>query len=193
MKCEDENLDIFYLYYLRRPDKIDPIEPEFWQPFYAGRGCNSRMTTHRREAKRCWKDPSLPRDIKVNIIIKLWEQGLDFIEEKILVGLTNDEANEYEREFIAAYGRINNGTGCLANLNDGGDGNCGWIPSEETRKLWSEQRSGEGAWNWGLHWPEEFCLMIGDIHRGKVVSEETRKKQSDAKIGTHHSEETRKK
>ena len=35
---------------------------------------------------------------------------------------------------IAFYGRINNDTGCLANLTDGGEGMSGWVPSEETRQ-----------------------------------------------------------
>lgn len=40
----------FYIYFLRRPDKIDPIEPWNNQPFYVGKGSNGRYLEHRKEA-----------------------------------------------------------------------------------------------------------------------------------------------
>jgi hypothetical protein len=33
----------------------------------------------------------------------------------------------------------------------------GWVPSEETRKLWSEQRKGRKAWNKGLTYKTKPC------------------------------------
>jgi len=32
----------FYVYYLRRPDREDPLEPGRACPFYIGKGCNCR-------------------------------------------------------------------------------------------------------------------------------------------------------
>ena len=55
------------------------------------------------------------------------------------------------------------------NLTDGGDGVCGLVHSEETKRKLSE----------------------GNV--GKVVSEETRRKLSEAATGRVHSEETKKK
>jgi hypothetical protein len=67
---------------------------------------------------------------------------------------------------IAKYGRIDNNTGCLSNLSDGGEGPAGFTHTEEAKKKISESHSGENHWAWGIH-----------------LSEETREKQSKAKQG----------
>jgi hypothetical protein len=119
----------FYLYYLRRPNEEDPLEPGKWQPFYVGRGYGNRVRHHRKEARNLLKDPRKKNSnpIRNNIIHNLWQNGLDFKEEIVISGLTNKEANYYEIERIAAYGRINLKTGCLANLTDGGEGTVGYV------------------------------------------------------------------
>jgi len=79
-------------------------------------------------------------------------------------------AFEGEKMLIAYYGRIDQETGCLRNLTDGGEGIVG--KSEEQRR------------------------KIGEAQRGKRVSEETRRKQSEAARRRPHlraSEETRRK
>jgi hypothetical protein len=119
-----ENKRDYEVYVIRRSDKIDPIEPELFQPLYFGKGKenNGRRFSHRKDAKYCLKHPEKQRDIKVKIIIKLWAQGLDIIEETYIGGLTEEGALFYEMEAIKRYGRIDLGTGCLANLTDGGEG-----------------------------------------------------------------------
>ena len=47
--------------------------------------------------------------------------------------LTEEEAFAIEIEQIKKYGRVNNNTGILRNLTDGGEGSSGNIVSEETR------------------------------------------------------------
>jgi hypothetical protein len=168
MVSEDEILNIFYLYYLRREDKQDPIEPELLQPFYVGRGCNGRIDKHRKEAKKLLKNPNgiNTNPIRNRIIHKLWFQGLDFVEEITLSDLTNDEANYYEMEAIAAYGRIDNGTGCLANMTDGGDG----CPN-----LSEECRTKSGAKISALWEDEEWRKNQVEKHTGYVMPEEQSK------------------
>jgi hypothetical protein len=114
---------IFYLYYLRRVDKEDPKEPENWCPFYVGKGSNGRLYEHRKEAKKLLTNPNgkNTNPIRNNIIHKLWNQEIDYIEEIAFDNLTEQEAFEIEIEAIAAYGRIDLGTGCLANVTPGGD------------------------------------------------------------------------
>lgn len=56
----------------------------------------------------------------------------------------------------------------MVNLNNGGEGNHGWVPSEETKK------------------------KISLANTGKKVGQETREKQSKAATGRRHSEEFKK-
>jgi hypothetical protein len=52
--------------------------------------------------------------------------------------LSKEDAIELEIILIYHYGRINNSTGVLCNLTDGGDGNFGMIVSEKTKKIKSD-------------------------------------------------------
>jgi hypothetical protein len=54
--------------------------------------------------------------------------------EIVLDGLTYNEAKRKEEEFISLYGRVNNNTGILCNLTDGGEGTKGLVVSDETRE-----------------------------------------------------------
>lgn len=66
--------------------------------------------------------------------------------------LTEEEAFKHEKYMIAIFGRKDLGTGILHNRTDGGDGCSGLIHSKETKK------------------------KISEIHKGKTLSEETKKK-----------------
>jgi hypothetical protein len=73
---------------------------------------------------------------------------------------------------VSYYGRIDLGTGCLANLTDGGDGMSGF--SEETRRKMS-------------------VALTGNTHCvGRVLSVETRRKMSESSTGRPKSAEHRK-
>ena len=50
---------------------------------------------------------------------------------KIAENLTEEDAFSLEKSQIKEYGRIDNGTGCLRNLTDGGDGTSGYKVTEE--------------------------------------------------------------
>lgn len=154
----------FYIYYLRRPDKPDPLDPEKGQPFYVGKGCNHRYKSHRKEAKGLLHKPGR-KEYRISIIHMLWKQRLDFYEDIFLDGLTEQEAFDIEREAIEVYGRKDNGTGILANLTDGGEGNSGRSlesrkktsntlkgrpKTKETNKKNSESHIGKSPWNKGL-------------------------------------------
>ncbi len=49
-------------------------------------------------------------------------------------GLAEKTSLDYEKKLILFYGRKDLGTGLLKNRTDGGEGTCGWVPSEEYRK-----------------------------------------------------------
>lgn len=54
--------------------------------------------------------------------------------------LTKEEAIELEKILISYYGRINNKTGILCNLTDGGEGALGVVVSNKTKLKLSESR-----------------------------------------------------
>lgn len=177
----------FYVYFLRRPDRDDPLNPGQGQPFYVGKGSNGRVNEHRKEAKALLHK-SGRKSIKVTIIHKLWKQGLDFKEDIIHNNLIEQEAFVYEIQMIAIYGRVNNKTGCLANLTDGGEGQHGAIRSnemkqklreahigkthtDETKKEMSESRKGKGVGTdnpmYGRKHTKEFIEKLRQINIGK--------------------------
>jgi len=79
--------------------------------------------------------------------------------ELISDNLTQKEALELEIKLIAFYGRKDLGLGTLVNKSNGGERNCGYICSEETRK------------------------RLVESHIGNKPSIETKNKMSKAKKG----------
>lgn len=57
----------------------------------------------------------------------------DYDVDIILDDLTYPEAIKKEEEFIALYGRVNNKTGILCNLTDGGEGAKGLVTTDEAK------------------------------------------------------------
>lgn len=165
----------FYVYYLRRPDKEDPLEPGRACPFYVGKGSNSRINCHRQESRQLLHKPGR-KLYKIAIIHSLWKQGLDFEEDIVFDNLTEQEAFETEILAIQAYGRKNNGTGILANLTDGGDGASGCIPSQETIQKRANALKGKAR-------PEECRQKIRLANLGTKHSEERKQKNSEVHKG----------
>lgn len=174
----------FYVYFLRRPDKEDPIEPWNDCPFYVGKGSNDRIKVHRKEANDLRHKPGR-KTVKIRLIHKLWKHGLDFTEEIILDNLTEQESFETEKEIIKIYGRIDLETGCLTNMTDGGEGGVGWVATDEYRKKLSKALKGR-------IFSKEHIEKIRKANRGHFPSKETRKKLSIAGKGKTHSSKTRK-
>jgi len=81
----------------------------------------------------------------------------------------------------------------LTNLTDGGEGQCGRIMSEETRKKISESKLKSGKPWKGKKRPPEIGIKISLTKTGKKFSIEHRKKLSDAKKGRKIPIETREK
>lgn len=98
------------------------------QPFYIGISKNDKYGSCKRAKS----------DYGRNVIWRRIVEKSDYEIEIMMDGLTWDEAKQKEIEFIKLYGRINNNTGILSNMTDGGEGGLGVVVSEETRKKRSE-------------------------------------------------------
>ena len=111
--------------------------------------------------------------------------GIDNFGFEILKECNDDELDYWEKYYIK---ELNTKVPYGYNMTEGGDGNNGYSPTEETRKKISEAQKGEKHWNYGKHLSEETRKKISIINKGKKLSEETRKKLSEAAKGRKPSE-----
>jgi hypothetical protein len=133
------------------------------EPIYVGKGNGKRASFHKTRAN----NPILKRKIA-----KMNGLGLEPIVEIYQDNLSDQEALNLEIQLISKFGRIDLKTGTLCNLTEGGEGSSGRIMSEETKKLWSQQRKGK---------KQTEAQYAANCNR--IISEETRKKQSEANKG----------
>jgi len=141
-----KNPNRFYVYaYLRAEDSIGGVA---YSPYYVGKGCDHRAFSGQRV---------IPRPKNKALIV--------FIQE----GLTELNALNLEMYCIRLYGRIDNGTGILRNMTDGGDGVSGYVFSQEMKESFSTNR------------------------KGRRMSEEAKKNMSIAKTGVIPTQATREK
>lgn len=116
--------DIYYVYIYKHPDGT---------PYYIGKGCKNRYRKHLLDAKSNRNTNSFC----VRTTIKIIKSGKEPIIEILFKNLTNDDALKIEKELIKKYGRIDNKTGILTNLSDGGE----TYPTNISKKSKSKQVS----------------------------------------------------
>lgn len=151
-------------------------------PFYVGKGKVSKRKRYKSKLNRnkWWN----------NIVDK---HGFDIImlEEDLI----EEEAFKIEKYWIDRIGRRDKEEGSLVNLTDGGEGFSGRIITDDTRKKMSESKK-------GFKHSDEMKEKMRQINKGNTnrlgmkTSEETKEKQSKAKLGKKrkpHSEETKEK
>lgn len=151
------------------------------QPFYIGIGSD-------KSYKRAYENKP---DRRNNIWNKIFNKtSIDV--EIILDDLTWEDACKKEIEFISLYGRMNNGTGILCNLTDGGEGTFGIIVSKEQREYRSKLFSGKNNPMYGKKLSFESIeksrqKRIGrpSWNKGKtgIYSKERLKEMSDFMLG----------
>jgi hypothetical protein len=137
MSKKDER--VFYTYaFLRSKDSASGKKGS---PYYIGKGSGNRAWSKTRKIR-------LPVDKKCIVFLRS--------------NLTEREAFGWEIFYIAWYGRIDNGTGILRNLTDGGEGAS------------------------GFNMPKEAVERIAVLNRGLKRSAEAKAKMSAAKMGERH-------
>lgn len=106
-----------------------------------------------------------------------WKNITNKTEYEIQILKSNllwEEACELEKILISYYGRLNNNTGILCNLTDGGEGSLNRIISENTRyKLGNGSRGNK--WWLGRNHTVETKLKISNSRKGVVQNNTTKK------------------
>ena len=166
------------------------MKPTDGSIFYIGKGTGNRaFISGRRNAH--WK----------NTVAK---HG-GFIPKILAAGLTHEEAYNFERRIVVGL-RLQHGVK-LANLTDGGDG--GFNPSTETREKMRDKKLGRKlteehknkiaeanrrrAYTKGykLNLTDESRIARAERTKNQIWTEDRKRKISEAKIGTPHSDETK--
>jgi len=141
---------------------------------YIGKGKGSRYLDHLKVKDVV--NPIFKNKIKHWIKNNVQEQ-IVMIQTDIII---ENNAFELEKSIIKDLGRLDNKTGILLNLTDGGDG-----------------VSGREPWNKGKKYKsfitEEGRARLSAAHTGKILSVETKQKMSNYWKGKTYTEETKRK
>jgi len=134
-------------------------------PFYIGKGKSSRELSQHRNP--FWQ----------NIVKK---HG--FISKRLYENLTEQQAWDIEINLINHFGKLTEGTGCLCNLANGGEGASGVKHTDVTKEKYSLAKKGK-TWE-EIYGPEKAAEIRAKRKlKKRVQSAETRKKISESKKG----------
>lgn len=124
----------FYVYAYfdpRKPGDFRFRDLKFsFQPFYIGKGSSKRSKEH--ILPYMLRQKSIKAS-KIKAIIK--DTGKLPLHERIYENITEQEAFDIEKAMIAHFGRLDTGSGILANHTDGGEGQSGTKGTKKP-KLW---------------------------------------------------------
>jgi len=164
-------------------------------PFYIGKGKKNRYKVSEHMNK------SSSNNFLKNKIRKVGTNNIkiQFLHKNI----SEEESFQFEIFYIELYGRRDLGTGALCNLTNGGEGNSGYIMSDETKQKLSDLNKGKvlstetkqkiSKARKDIPLSDETKQKLSDLNRGRIVSDETRQKLVAASKGHIVSDETRQK
>jgi hypothetical protein len=140
--------------------------------FYIGIGKNTSRAYSKKQRNKYWR----------NIVEKVG-YGVDIL----ISGCTIDYAKAVEIGMISDYGRADLKLGLLVNMTDGGDGTLNHSPeviNSISKKLTGRKRSLKSVENQrltriGTHLSKETKLKISLKHKGRVFTEQHKKKLSE--------------
>jgi hypothetical protein len=137
------------------------------QPFYIGISSSNNNYSYTRANSKEQRN-----DIWGRIVSKT-----DYIVEILFDDISYEDAKIKEKEFIKLYGRIDNKTGILCNLTDGGDGTLGMTSPNKGKKLSATH----------IENVRKKKLGSNNPNYGRIFSIEHRNKLSEAgKLGKHY-------
>lgn len=115
---------MFYVYALYIEDQM----------FYIGKASmkHRRFDAHMSQARK------KASTLTYRKMSKALDLGQKISMKPIQINMKEQDAFKLERELIAKYGRIDQGTGILTNHTDGGEGNSGYKHTLEARRKISE-------------------------------------------------------
>lgn len=128
-------------------------EPEHAQPFYIGKGHDRRAWDH---LMPCFYTRVSRLYNKIRQLLKDgYIPDIQILEDN----LSEQDAFTLECKLIRQYGRVSNGTGCLLNETEGGEGIRGLVRSERQRKSVGERSKGN-----------KYCVGRISTQRRPIVS-----------------------
>lgn len=180
-------MDNYYVYALLDPRKpgiykfsLENQEIVFqFEPYYIGKGKDGRRKDHFTQFERSWNYNT----IKFGKIKHIEESGYNPANYTIIIenNLSELNAHQKEKDIISLIGRIDLGTGCLANLTNGGEGSSGLISKHKGKTY--EEIYGEEKAEWmkevrSIRFSGEKNPMFGKESwcKGKHLSAETKQK-----------------
>lgn len=120
----------------------------------------------------------------------LIKYGIENFEWEILCQCDDkNKLNLLEKFYITAYKK----TYILYNMTEGGEGVCGRIVSDETRRKISEANKGQVPWIAGKKHSEEYKENMSKARKGKIPPKHVLEKLHESNRGRKHSEEHKKK
>lgn len=130
---------------------------------YVGKTTYSFESRKKAHIRECSRDNPKTHFHKA---LKKW--GLDAFEWEIVETTDNEQKlNELEQIYISKQNSFIDGY----NQTLGGEGQKGWVPSKETRELWSSQRKGKNPW-------ENRPRIVKEKH---IISEEEKRQRKEEK------------
>lgn len=150
----------FYVYHL-----INSLDG---QVFYVGKGKRNRLFNHERQVDR----NKIPNNNKLLYykIKKIKRNGGKLVYKKILVTSSEYKALNKEKKDIKKFGRVNNKTGILCNLTDGGEGTSGLVYTNKMRKARSKLSSGSNNPMFGKRHSDKTKQIISDFRNARNFS-----------------------
>lgn len=151
--------------YVYRHIRLDKNEP-----FYIGIGSDSVYKRARERTRR--------NEIWMRIVAKT-----NYDIEILFDDVSWEYAKAKEIEFIALYGRKDNGTGVLSNMSDGGDGELNKVFTEEYRKKLSDaakrRKEPQPQLQKIIQWRRDNRYFFTDETRAKIRAAHLGKKKTE--------------